>query len=143
MSASENLEKEDEEQAKIITTITENADSIINNKKLNAVFGQTIGDIISKHTLDALVNCKSEEEATSLTMVAMLEIYITLTKSVYNLERIIIDRYNISRFAIDPLKIEAILLTEKALSKAIDIENKEKKRKEAAEKDVVGSLMYT
>ena len=131
------------DNAKLIAVIAKYNETILSNRKLNVLFGNVIAEVIQKHTTEAISNVKSEEEANALSLVAMLEIFISLVKSTYNIEKIILDKYKVSKYIVDPLKVDAMIMTEKAFGKVVERENEEKRKKEAVDKDPVGSSMYS
>ena len=131
------------DNAKLIAVIAKYNETILSNRKLNVLFGNVIAEVIQKHTTEAISNVKSEEEANALSLVAMLEIFISLVKSTYNIEKIILDKYKVSKYIVDPLKVDAMIMTEKAFGKVVERENEEKRKKEAVDKDPVGRSMYS
>ena len=131
------------DNAKLISIIAKYNETILSNRKLNVLFGNVIAEVIQKHTTETISNVKNEEEANALSLVAMLEIFISLVKSTYNIEKIILDKYKVSKYIVDPLKVDAMIMTDKAFGKIVERENEEKRKKEAIGKDAVGSGMYS
>lgn len=99
----------DIEKTRLIALITKNADNIINNKEIAQGLADSIADVITKHLGLKLEGVQTDEEATEKTIIAMLEVYISLLRNTVNVERIITEKYNVSNVIIDPLKIEATL----------------------------------
>lgn len=118
--------------ARLISIITKSAKKIMSNTEITQRFADNIADVITKHVSKELEGIETDEESTERTIIAMLEIYISLLKNTVNVEKIIVDKYKVNRVIIDPLKIEATLAAHKAFDR---VDNKVDEDEEEAPGD--------